>query len=69
VEPPHEWQPGVEFLVEDTPDGVLLRPLKAFKPTRLEDVFGCADYTGPTKIIEDMDAGIATGAKAHDDRG
>jgi len=30
----HKWEPGVEFAVEDTPDGVLLRPLKPFEATR-----------------------------------
>ena len=24
----HQWEPGVEFAVEDTPEGVLLRPLE-----------------------------------------
>jgi hypothetical protein len=48
---------------------VLLRPLKPFKPTRLEEVLGCAGYTGPAKTIEEMDAGIAAGIEAHDDRG
>ncbi|MHB8870257.1 MAG: AbrB/MazE/SpoVT family DNA-binding domain-containing protein [Thermoleophilia bacterium] len=65
----HKWEAGVEFSVEETPDGVLLRPLKPFKPTRLEEVLGCAGYTGPTKTIEEMDAAIAAGTKAHDDRG
>jgi AbrB family looped-hinge helix DNA binding protein len=65
----HEWEPGVEFSVEDTPDGVLLRPLRPFKPTRLQEVFGCAGYTGPAKTIEDMEVGIVAGVKAHDDRG
>ena len=60
----HKWQPGVEFSVEDTPDGVLLRPLKPFKPTRLEDVIGCVAYTGPAKMIEEMDDAIAVGVKA-----
>ena len=67
----HKWQPGVEFSVEDTPDGVLLRPLKPlkpFKPTRLEDVIGCAAYTGPAKTIEEMDGAIAVGIKATYDR-
>lgn len=59
----HKWQAGVEFSVEDTPDGVLLRPLKPFRPTRLEDVIGCASYTGPAKTIEEMDAAIARGIK------
>jgi AbrB family looped-hinge helix DNA binding protein len=43
----HHWVPGTEFVVEDTPDGVLLRPAKSFRPTRLEDVIGCAGYKGP----------------------
>ena len=64
----HRWQPGLEFSVEDTPDGVLLRPLQPFEPTRLEDVFGCVGYAGPAKTIEEMDAAIAAGIKAHDDR-
>lgn len=64
----HKWQPGVEFSVEDTPDGVLLRPLKPFKPTRLEDVVGCAGYTGPAKTLAEMEAAIAAGVKASHDR-
>ena len=64
----HKGSPGVEFLVEDTPEGILLRPLKPFKPTRLKDVIGCAGYTGPAKTIEEMDAAIAAGIKAADDR-
>ncbi len=64
----HKWLPGVEFSVEDTPDGILLRPLKPFKPTRLEDVVGCATYTGPAKTLDEMDAAIAAGIKADHDR-
>ena len=64
----HKWSPGVEFLVEDTSEGILLRPLKPFKPTRLKDVIGCAGYTGPAKTIEEMNAAIAAGIKAAYDR-
>ncbi|MBI2227451.1 MAG: hypothetical protein HYU44_21475 [Betaproteobacteria bacterium] len=46
----------------------LLRPLKLFKPARLEDVIGCAGYTGPAKTIEEMDAAIAAGLKVSHDR-
>ena len=31
------WFPGTEFLVEEVEEGILLRPLKPFKPTRLEE--------------------------------
>lgn len=64
----HKWQQGVEFSVEDTPDGILLRPLKPFKPTQLDDVIGCAGYTGPTKTLADMGAAIAAGIQASHDR-
>lgn len=60
----HHWLPGTEFMVEDTPDGVLLRPAKSFQPTRLEDVIGCTGYQGPTKTLQDMEEAIAKGAKA-----
>jgi AbrB family looped-hinge helix DNA binding protein len=65
----HHWEPGIDFLVEDTGDGVLLRPIKPFNQTRLEDVIGCTGYKGPAKSIEDMDAAIADGVKAQHDRG
>ena len=64
----HKWRPGVQFVVEDTPEGILLRPLKPFKPTRLKDVIGCAGYTGPAKTIEEMEAAIAARIKATYDR-
>jgi len=58
-------QPGTEFAVEDTPDGVLLRPLSPFPPTRVEDVFGSANYSGPVLTLEQMDAAVAIGSKRH----
>ncbi len=53
------WYAGQEFSVEVTPEGVLLKPLKPFAPTRLEDVAGCTGYKGPRKSIEEMDAAVA----------
>lgn len=64
----HHWEPGVEFVVEDMADGVLLRPIKRFQQTRLEDVVGCTGYAGVARTIEDMDAAIAVGVKAQPDR-
>jgi len=61
----HKWKPGVEFAVEDVDEGVLLRPLKPFRPTRLDEVIGCAGYKGRAKTLEDMERAIATGAKRH----
>ena len=57
------WRPGQELSVESTPEGVLLKPLKSFAPTRLEEVVGCVGYVGPRKSIEEMDAAIASEAR------
>lgn len=58
-----EWSAGTELLVEDTPEGVLLKQRPSFPATRAEDVFGSLHYRGPVKSIEDMKSGIATEAK------
>ncbi len=55
----HDWPPGTEFSVEEFEDGVLLRPLKPFQPTRLEDVFGCLRHEGPSKTLAEMEEAIA----------
>jgi AbrB family looped-hinge helix DNA binding protein len=65
----HHWDPGVEFVVEDTPEGVLLRPVKPFRRTRLEDVVGCTGYQGPARTVEEMDTAIALGVRERNDRG
>ena len=59
----HGWAPGVEFSVEDVGDGVLLRPLKPFPETRVEDVMGCIPYQGPRRSLEDMEAAIKEGGR------
>lgn len=61
----HHWSAGMEFVIEDTPDGIMLRPAKSFSPTHLQDVIGCTGYTGPAKSFEDMEAAIVEGARNH----
>lgn len=51
----HQWAPGTEFTVEDTPQGLLLKPKRLFPETRLEDGLGCAGYQGPPLSLEDID--------------
>src|SRR5437660_511059 len=53
------WPAGTELLVEDTPEGVLLKAKPAFAPTRPKDVFGSLSYKGPAKSIAEMEAAIA----------
>ncbi|HQR53032.1 MAG TPA: AbrB/MazE/SpoVT family DNA-binding domain-containing protein [Burkholderiales bacterium] len=59
----HRWQPGTEFIVEDTGDGILLRPARSVEPTRLEDVAGRLRVDGPVRTVEEMEAAIATELK------
>ena len=54
----HAWGAGVEFMVEDTSEGVLLRPLKPFATSSLDEVIGCTGYNGPARTVEEMDASI-----------
>ena len=35
------WGPGTEFTVEETGDGILLRPARRFPQTDLDEVAGC----------------------------
>lgn len=60
----NQWKAGVEFAVEDTGDGVLLRPLKPFSATTFADVAGCARYTGKARSLEEMDKAITAEVKA-----
>ena len=53
-----KWKPGTAFMIEETAEGVLLKPVKPWPATRVKDVFGSAGYTGPAKTIEDMHRGI-----------
>jgi len=57
------WPAGTQLVVEDTPEGVLLKAEPAFAPTRPKDVFGSLPHKGPARSIADMEAGIAAEAK------
>ncbi|HLY55836.1 MAG TPA: AbrB/MazE/SpoVT family DNA-binding domain-containing protein [Stellaceae bacterium] len=57
------WYAGTKLIIEETKDGVLLKPAPLFAPTRPEDVAGCLKYDGPPKTIEEMDEAILEEAK------
>jgi AbrB family looped-hinge helix DNA binding protein len=63
------WDTGTRLLVEDTPEGVLLKPASVFARTRPEDVFASLPHSGAPKTIEDMEAGIVAEAKRRHARG
>ena len=64
-----KWGPGTRLIVEETPDGVLLKPAPFFPPTRPEDVAGMLAYGGPAKTLDEMEAGIAAEVKRRNARG
>ena len=57
------WEAGTRLVVENRPEGVLLKPEPAFVETRPEDVFGCLPWDGPPKSLADMQAGIVAEAR------
>ncbi len=52
------WVPGMEFAVEETADGILLRPVGAFPETTLDQVAGCLRTKGKPKTIAQMDEAV-----------
>jgi AbrB family looped-hinge helix DNA binding protein len=63
------WGPGTEFTVEETDEGVLLRPKKLFAETTLDQVAGCLQSKGKAKSLKEMNAGIAREVKRRHDSG
>jgi AbrB family looped-hinge helix DNA binding protein len=58
------WGAGTRLLVEDIPEGVLLKPAPAFAATRPEDVSGSLPHRGRPKALEEMDAGVLAAAQS-----
>ncbi|NDJ15132.1 MAG: AbrB/MazE/SpoVT family DNA-binding domain-containing protein [Acidobacteriia bacterium] len=61
--------PGTEFRVEDTAEGVLLRPVRSLPETRLEDVAGTLKYKGPPKSFQEMAEAVTRGVRQRHGRG
>jgi AbrB family looped-hinge helix DNA binding protein len=57
------WSPGVDLLVEYRGDAVVVRRAEDLPEVDLEDLVGCTGYRGPARTLEDMEAGIAEGAR------
>ena len=52
------WKPGVEFVVEERPEGVLLRMGSERKKVTVEEVAGCLGPVDRARSIEEMDEGV-----------
>ena len=57
------WRPGQALAVVSTDEGVLLKPLKAFGRSSLDEVVGCLRYKGKAKTVEEMNAAVAAEAR------
>jgi AbrB family looped-hinge helix DNA binding protein len=53
-----QWTPGTELMIEERPEGVLLKPSPRVAPTRVEDVFGRLGPVDRALTIEEMDAAV-----------
>lgn len=62
------WDAGTRLVVEDTPEGILLRQAPAFAPTSPDQVFGLLATGHAPVSLDDMDAAILTEARARHDR-
>jgi len=57
------WDAGTRLLIEDTAEGVLLKPAPMFEAKRSEEVFGSLKVSGPPKTLEQMDSGVIAEAR------
>ena len=63
------WGPGTEFTVEETGDGILLRPCEHFPETRLDQVAGSLRSKRASKTSAQMRAAIGREVIRRHDRG
>ena len=65
----HGWRPGTTFSVEETGDGILLRPAPRFSEAELEEVVGCLRSKKKPKTLTQMRVAIAREVTRRHDRG
>lgn len=63
---------GTQLTVEETEDGVLLRPAKPFPPTTVDELIAILEkkkFRGKPKTLAEMDDAIAIGVRRRRARG
>ena len=63
------WAPGTEFTIEETEDGILLRPSSRFPRTDLDEVAGCLKSKRKAETIARMHRAIEREVLRRRDRG
>ena len=59
----HNWGVGLELVVIEVGDGLLLKPRAPFEETTLDDVAGSLKFAGKPKSQADIDAAMKQAAK------
>ena len=63
------WKAGMEFIIQETSDGILVKPKKEpkreGKTATWDDLIGIAKYKGPRRSIREMDEGVMEEARKH----
>lgn len=54
----HHWEPGLELMVIDTGEGLLLKPKAPFAPAELPDVFGMFSGKVAARTDEEIEAAL-----------
>jgi AbrB family looped-hinge helix DNA binding protein len=57
------WEAGTRLVVENTPEGVLLKSAPLFPATKASEVFASLPHRGAPKTLKEMEAGIAAEAR------
>lgn len=66
----YRWEPGLEFVVIDTGEGILLKPSRPFEPTTIEEVAGSLPSAGKSRTVEELEDDLRRGiGEAWHDRG
>jgi AbrB family looped-hinge helix DNA binding protein len=63
------WGPGTKFTVEETSDGILLRPAGHFPESDLDEVASCLRSRRKSKTLAQMDAAVEREVIRRHDRG
>jgi AbrB family looped-hinge helix DNA binding protein len=59
----HHWEAGLELVVIDFGDGILLKPKSPFPETSISDVASCLKFRGKPKSLDEITAAIGKGIK------
>jgi AbrB family looped-hinge helix DNA binding protein len=63
-----QWDSGTRLIVEETADGVLLKPAPAFAANEPDTVYGMLRHKGAPVSLEAMDAAVLAEARRRHDR-